>query len=124
MQMKPTQQEEEYFVRLEFERRRKVLEERETQAAEEERRRILAVAPGRCPKCAGALVPVPIGASSWTSARAARGCGWTSASSIRWWPRTLAFSAASGGSSLDRKVRHVWGRASRRLAAVLRRRQR
>ena len=59
MQMKPTQQEEEYFARLEFERRRKVLEERETQAAEEERRRILAVARGRCPKCAGELVPVP-----------------------------------------------------------------
>ena len=36
--MKPTQQEEEYFARLEFERRRKVLEEREPQAAEQERR--------------------------------------------------------------------------------------
>src|SRR5438876_10984255 len=57
--MKPTQQEEEYFARLEFERRRKVLEERETQAAEEERRRILAVARGRCPKCACELRLVP-----------------------------------------------------------------
>src|SRR2546425_6556255 len=59
MPEKPTQQEEEYFARLEFERRRKGLDERETQAAEEERQRILAVARGRCPKCAGELIPVP-----------------------------------------------------------------
>ena len=42
MQMKPTQQEEEYFARLEFERRRKVVEERETQAAEEELDQVVA----------------------------------------------------------------------------------
>jgi hypothetical protein len=59
MPLKPTEQEEEYFARLEFERRRKVLEERESQAAEEERQRILAVARGRCPKCGAELVPVP-----------------------------------------------------------------
>ncbi len=58
MQVKPTQQEEEYFARLEFERRKNVLGERETQSAEEERQRILAVARGRCPKCAGQMVPV------------------------------------------------------------------
>ncbi len=59
MPVKPTEQEEEYFARLEFERRRKVLYERESQAAEEERQRILAVARGRCPKCGAELVPVP-----------------------------------------------------------------
>ncbi|MGH7307346.1 MAG: zf-TFIIB domain-containing protein [Candidatus Rokuibacteriota bacterium] len=59
MQVKPTQQEEEYFARLEFERRRNALDERETQAAEEERQRILTVAGGRCPKCAGQMIPVP-----------------------------------------------------------------
>ena len=59
MPVKPTDQEEEYFARLEFERRKKALDERETQAAEEERLRILAVARGRCPKCAAELVPVP-----------------------------------------------------------------
>jgi Zn-finger nucleic acid-binding protein len=59
MQVKPTQQEEEYFARLEFERRRNVLKERETQGAEEERQRILAVARGRCPRCAAELIPVP-----------------------------------------------------------------
>ncbi len=59
MEVKPTQQEEEYFARREFERRRNALVERETQAAEEERQRILTVARGRCPKCAGQMVPVP-----------------------------------------------------------------
>ena len=59
MPVKLTEQEEEYFARLEFERRRKVLDERETQAAEEERLRILAIARGRCPKCGAELVPVP-----------------------------------------------------------------
>ena len=59
MPMKPTEREEEYFARLEFERRKKVLDERETQTAEEERQRILAVARGRCPKCGAELVPVP-----------------------------------------------------------------
>jgi len=59
MQVKPTQLEEEYFARLEFERRRNALKERETQGAEEERQRILAVARGRCPRCAGELIPVP-----------------------------------------------------------------
>ena|SRR5216117_3440215 len=59
MQVKPTQQEEEYFARLEFERQRKFLKEREPQKAEAERQRILDVARGRCPKCAGELVPVP-----------------------------------------------------------------
>jgi hypothetical protein len=59
MPVKPTEQEEEYFARLEFERRRKALDERETQAAEEERQRVLAVGRGRCPKCGAELVPVP-----------------------------------------------------------------
>ena len=59
MPVKPTGQEDEYFARLEFERRRKVLDERESQVAEEERQRILAVARGRCPKCGAELVPVP-----------------------------------------------------------------
>ena len=58
MPVKPTDQEDEYFARLEFERRKKTLDERETQGAEEERLRILAVGGGRCPKCAAELVPV------------------------------------------------------------------
>ncbi len=34
---KPTEQEDEYFARLEFERKRKVLDEREARAAEDVR---------------------------------------------------------------------------------------
>ena len=56
---KPTDQEDEYFARLEFERKRKILDEREARTAEDERRRILSVAGGRCPKCGAELIPVP-----------------------------------------------------------------
>lgn len=59
MPVKPTDQEDEYFARQEFERRKKVLEEHESRSTEEERLRILAVARGRCPKCGAELVPVP-----------------------------------------------------------------
>ena len=59
MPVKPTEREEEYFAKLEFERRRQALAEQASAAAEEERLRILAVARGRCPKCGAALVTVP-----------------------------------------------------------------
>jgi hypothetical protein len=59
MPVKPTEQEDEYFARQEFERRKKVLEEQGSRSTEEERLRILAVARGRCPKCGAELVPVP-----------------------------------------------------------------
>lgn len=59
MPVKPSEQEDEYFARLEFERRRKALSEQASEAAEEERLRILAVARERCPKCGAALVAVP-----------------------------------------------------------------
>lgn len=58
MSVKPTEQEEEYFARLEFERRRKALADQESRAAEEEHLRILAVAKDRCPKCGAPLVAV------------------------------------------------------------------
>jgi len=44
---KPTEQEDEYFARLEFERKRKVLDEREARAAEDVRRHTLSVVRGR-----------------------------------------------------------------------------
>ena len=59
MPVKPSEQEDEYFARQEFERRKKVLEDQAGRATEEERQRILAVARGRCPKCGAELVPVP-----------------------------------------------------------------
>ncbi len=59
MPIKPSEQEEEYFARLEFERRRQALAEQESRAGEEERLRVLAVARERCPKCGAPLVAVP-----------------------------------------------------------------
>jgi len=38
---KPTEQEDEYFARLEFERKRKILDEREARAAKDEPRTLL-----------------------------------------------------------------------------------
>lgn len=58
MPVKPTEQEEEYFARLEFDRRREALRQRDSEAADQERERILAVAQGRCPRCAALLVAI------------------------------------------------------------------
>jgi hypothetical protein len=58
MPVTPSEQEEEYFKRQEFERRKRAMAEREQQASAEERARILAVARGRCPKCAAPLVTI------------------------------------------------------------------
>jgi len=46
MPAKPSEQEDEYFARREFERRRQALSEQASATAEEERLRILAVARG------------------------------------------------------------------------------
>jgi hypothetical protein len=58
MSVKPPEQEEEYFARLEFERRKQALAEQTGRAAKEERQRVLAVAQNHCPKCGAPLVPV------------------------------------------------------------------
>jgi hypothetical protein len=58
MPVTPSGQEEEYFARQEFERRKKALTEEESRATEGERQRILAVARNRCPKCAAPLLTI------------------------------------------------------------------
>ena len=55
---KPSQSEEEYFARLEFERRKKAAEERASALAQEERRRLRELHHMRCPKCGMELVEV------------------------------------------------------------------
>jgi hypothetical protein len=55
---KPSQQEEEYFARLEFERQRKEAEARRGEEVEEIRRRLAALGVMLCPRCGGELVPV------------------------------------------------------------------
>ena len=58
MPVKPSEAEEEYFARLEFERRRKVVAEQEGRAAEAERLSVLEVARNRCRRCGASLVPI------------------------------------------------------------------
>ncbi len=51
MPVKPSEKEEEYFTRLELERRRKHEEERHKKLAAEEKRRLKQLHHMRCPKC-------------------------------------------------------------------------
>lgn len=59
MPVKPTEQEEEFFARQEFERRKQALAAQATDNVEAERQRVLAVAQNHCPKCGAPLVAVP-----------------------------------------------------------------
>lgn len=51
MPVKPSEMEEEYFARLELERRKKHEEERQKKIAAEEKRRLKELHHMRCPKC-------------------------------------------------------------------------
>jgi Zn-finger nucleic acid-binding protein len=55
---KPSDQEEEYFARQEFERRKKLAEERARALEAEERERLRQLHWMRCPKCGSELVEV------------------------------------------------------------------
>jgi hypothetical protein len=51
MPVKPSEKEEEYFARLELQRRRKIEEERHKKLAAEEKRRLKELHHMHCPKC-------------------------------------------------------------------------
>ena len=51
MPVKPSEKEEEYFARLDLERKRKMEEEKHKKLAEEEKKRLKEVHYMRCPKC-------------------------------------------------------------------------
>jgi hypothetical protein len=51
MPVKPSEKEEEYFTRLELERKKKIEEERLKKVAEEEKIRLKELHHMRCPKC-------------------------------------------------------------------------
>ena len=51
MPVKPSDKEEEYFARIEVERKRKIEEERHTKLKEEEKRRMKELHFMQCPKC-------------------------------------------------------------------------
>jgi ribosomal protein L37AE/L43A len=55
---KPSEPEEEYFARQEFERRKQALAARAQDASEEAKKQEVAIAQYRCPKCGAELVMV------------------------------------------------------------------
>ncbi len=58
MPLKPSEQEEEYFARMEFERKKKIEEEKHKKLGEEEKRRLKEVHYMRCPKCGMELIEI------------------------------------------------------------------
>ena len=61
MPVKPSDKEDEYFARLEAERRRKVAEERQARTLQEERERERALHFMKCPKCGMPLEEIAFG---------------------------------------------------------------
>jgi hypothetical protein len=58
MVMKPSEKEEEYFARLEFERRKKIENEKHKKLAEKEKKRFKESHFMKCPKCGMELIEV------------------------------------------------------------------
>lgn len=58
MVVKPSDQEEEYFARKEFERRRKIEQEKHKKLMEEEKKRLKELHYMRCPKCGMELIEI------------------------------------------------------------------
>jgi len=58
MVVKPSEQEEEYFARLDFEKKKKVEEEKHKKIAEEEKKRLKALHYMKCPRCGVDLIEV------------------------------------------------------------------
>ena len=55
---KPSELEEEYFARLEFERRKKIEEEKQEKFAKEEKQRLKDLHYKKCPKCGMDLIEI------------------------------------------------------------------
>jgi uncharacterized protein with PIN domain len=55
---KPSEKEEEYFARLEFEKKKKIEEEKHRQLAEQEKKRLRDLHHMRCPKCGMELIEI------------------------------------------------------------------
>ena len=58
MTEKPGEREEEYFARMEYERRKKAEEEKQDKLAEEEKKRLKELHFMRCPKCGMQLIEI------------------------------------------------------------------
>lgn len=58
MPIKPSEREEEYFARVEYEKKKKLEEEKHKKLAGEERRRLKELHYMRCPKCGMELIEI------------------------------------------------------------------
>jgi hypothetical protein len=58
MVRKPSELEEEYIARMEYEKRKKLEEEKQKRLAEEERKRLKELHYMRCPKCGMGLIEI------------------------------------------------------------------
>ena len=58
MTRKPSESEDEYFARIEFERRKKIEREKQQKLAEEERKRLRDLHYRKCPKCGMDLIEI------------------------------------------------------------------
>ena len=58
MVSKPSEKEEEYFARIEFERRKKLEEEKHGELKEEDKKRLKELHYMRCPKCGMELIEI------------------------------------------------------------------
>jgi uncharacterized protein len=58
MVVKPSEKEEEYFARLEFEKKKKLEEEKHRKLAEEEKEELKRLHSMRCPKCGMELIEI------------------------------------------------------------------
>lgn len=58
MSLKPSEKEEEYFARMEFEKKKRLEEEKHKALAEEEKKRLKELHFMRCPKCGMELIEI------------------------------------------------------------------
>ena len=56
--MKPSEKEEEYFAKMEFEKKKKIEEEKHKRLAEEEKKRLKQLHYMQCPKCGMELIEI------------------------------------------------------------------
>jgi len=56
--MKPSEKEEEFFARMEFEKKKKIEEEKHKRLAEEEKKRLKKLHYMQCPKCGMELIEI------------------------------------------------------------------
>ena len=58
MPLRPSEQEEEYFAKMEFKRKKKVEEEKHRKPSDEEKKRLKELHYMRCPKCGMELIEI------------------------------------------------------------------